>query len=273
MTACALMAQKAFLDALYEEYNRPERAARDPVWFLHGYADPLEREVVGLIAALLARGRVEQIVRSVEDALRRLGGAPRRFVVSGSTADLRAACDGFTHRMVNGERLRRFLQAVKQVLAEHGSLQQCFLSHDDASAPTILPGLTGLATELIGAGAPVQLVADPSKGSACKRWNLYLRWVVRRDAIDPGGWGGVRPARLIVPLDTHMWRVCRELGLTDRKLCNLSAALEVTDSFRRICPDDPVRYDFALMHASLEGRLGPGPLPAGGRDAGLGASA
>jgi len=250
------MVHKAFLEELYAEYNRAQYAEQDPVRFPRMYEDAGEREVAGLIAALLAYGRLAQILASVAGALDRLERAPRRFILSSSPEQLRAACAGFVHRMVDGEQLGRLLFAVKGVLEAHGSLQACFLEHDEASERTILPGLTGLAGELAErARVPGHLLADPAKGSACKRWNLYLRWMARNDGVDPGGWRGVSASRLIVPLDTHMWRVCRELGLTRRKVCNLRAALDITDSFRRIAPADPVRYDFALMHASLAGRL------------------
>jgi uncharacterized protein (TIGR02757 family) len=246
------MADRQFLEELYARYNRRKHARSDPVRFLYAYEDIREREVAGLIAASLAYGRLGHILRSVADVLSRLQGEPRRFILSATSRRLRDACAGFRHRLVNQDRLWRFLLAVKDVLERHGSLEACFASHDAPSSPTILPGLMGLAGELADRGrAPAHLVARPEKGSACKRWNLYLRWLVRRDEVDPGGWERVRPSRLIVPLDVHMWRVCRKLGLTRRKVCNLKAAMEITDGFRRVSPADPVKYDFALMHASL----------------------
>jgi uncharacterized protein (TIGR02757 family) len=250
------MADGQFLEEQYATYNRREYARQDPVRFLHPHDGVHEREVVGLIAALLAYGRLSQILKSVADALARLGGSPRSFILSATPQQLRSACRGFRHRVVNGDRLWRLLWAVKDVLERHGSIQACFSWHDEPSAETVLPGLSGLAGELaVRGGAPAHLVARPDKGSACKRWNLYLRWMVRRDEVDPGGWDKVSPARLIVPLDAHMWRVCRWLGLSRRRVCNLAAALEVTAGFRRFSPDDPVKYDFALMHASLLGGL------------------
>jgi uncharacterized protein (TIGR02757 family) len=262
------MVEKAFLDELYSEFNGAQHAEQDPVRFPRMYEDVREREVTGLIAALLAYGRLARILKSVADVLDRLERAPRLCILSSSPEQLRAACSGFVHRTVDGDKLWRLLQAVKGVLEVHGSLEACFLKHDDRMERTILPGLSGLAAELAGrARVPGHLIADPTKGSACKRWNLYLRWMVRHDAVDPGGWQGVSASRLIVPLDTHMWRVCKELGLTRRKVCNLRAALDVTHSFRQIAPGDPVKYDFALMHASLAGRLDGRALADGRRSA------
>ena len=244
------------LERHYAAFSRREHALRDPVSFIYGYADPRDAEVAGLVAALLAFGRLEQIKRSVQDALGRLTPSPRAFLLDTPTRRLRAACDGFVHRTVDGGCFGRLLCGIKGALEAHGSLEACFLTHDEPAAPTILPGLHGLAAELSAGGCgPSPLMADPRRGSPCKRWNLYLRWMVRRDAVDPGLWTGISPARLIVPLDAHMWRVCRELGLTQRATCNMRAALEVTDAFRVVCPQDPVRYDFSLMHASVEGAL------------------
>jgi uncharacterized protein (TIGR02757 family) len=245
---------KALLEKLYSRYNGVSCAAADPVSFLCAYEDVREREVAGLIAAFLAYGRLGHIMRSVADALRRLGPEPRAFLLSATPQGLREACDGFVHRMADAESLWRLLCALKNVLESRGSLEACLLAHDRRAQCTVLPGLCGLAAELRCAGSgPGHLMADPSAGSACKRWNLYLRWMVRRDAVDPGGWTGVSPSRLIVPLDVHTWRLWSSLGLTKRRTCNLKAALDITEALRALVPDDPVRYDFALMHASVAG--------------------
>jgi len=247
---------KRLLDLLLRRYNTARHAGDDPVRFVRAEADPEQREVVGLVAAFLAYGNLAQIMRSVQDALGRLGDEPRAFILDSPPQALRDACGGFVHRVVNGDRLWRLLWAVKDVLLQHGSLRACFLHHDRPAEPTVVPGLTGLAGELRDAGhAPAHLVADPCRGSACKRWHLFLRWMVRRDAVDPGGWDDVSPSRLVVPLDAHTWRLWRELGLTRRRTCSHAAALEISRGLRRIAPEDPVRYDFALMHASASGDI------------------
>jgi uncharacterized protein (TIGR02757 family) len=249
-----------FLDALYARYNRPEHAEHDPVSFLYDYDDPRDREIAALVAASLAYGRLAQIMDSVADALGRLGEHPAEFLAGSPPQTLRRASRWFVHRFAHADRFWRLLWGVKDVLAAHGTLQGCFLAHDDPEAETVLAGLTGLAHELAAGGnGPSHLVADPAAGSACKRWHLFLRWMVRNDAVDPGGWGCVSPARLVMPLDTHTWRVCRSLDLVERGTCDMKAALEATDSFRRFSPEDPVKYDFALMHASEEGELPEAP--------------
>jgi len=121
----------------------------------------------------------------------------------------------------------------------------------------LLPALGRFVDELCSAagGLDDHLLPRPERGSACKRLNLWLRWMVRRDAVDPGGWTGVSPAQLVVPLDVHMHRICRALGLTRREAADLRTAVEITDAFRSFAPDDPVRYDFALTRLGIR----PGP--------------
>jgi uncharacterized protein (TIGR02757 family) len=118
---------------------------------------------------------------------------------------------------------------------------------------TTLPALEAFAAELnLPCGCQTTyLVPSPAAGSACKRLNLYLRWVVRRDDVDPGGWEGIAPSKLVVPLDTHMFRICRSLGMTARNQADLKSALEITQAFRAIVPEDPVRYDFALTRLGI----------------------
>lgn len=242
------------LESLYEKYNSPRHAARDPVRFIHSYPAEEDAEITGLLAALLAYGSLRQILDSVADALERLGDSPRRTLTRASEADLRAAAEGFGHRFVDSAQFARLLTGLRHILRRYGSLRECFLAHDEPDDMTILPGLTGLAHELEDAGGGLDhLVADPAKGSACKRWHLFMRWMVRSDAVDPGLWSDVSPGRLIIPLDTHMWQIARRVGFTERRSRNLRAALEVTEGFRAIRPGDPVRYDFALMHASASG--------------------
>ncbi len=243
------------LESAYARFNRREYAMKDPLRFVYDYPERGDAEVVGLLSALLAFGRVAQIIRSVEDLLGRLGPRPCEAVRTCSREELRAACAGFVHRTADAGNMACLLVALKGVLERHGSLLACFRAHDEPDAPTVLPGLTGLAGELSADGGAGHLNADPRRGSPCKRWNLFFRWMVRRDEVDPGLWQDVSPARLIVPLDAHMWRVCRGLGLTQRATCNMKAALEVTDAFRALCPEDPVRYDFSLMHGSVEGAI------------------
>jgi uncharacterized protein (TIGR02757 family) len=237
------------LQVLYNRYATRERAAHDPVSRISPYGCQPDREVAGLVAAMLAYGRLKQILASVDDALGRLGQRPARFLLQADDAVLSETCSGFVHRFAKAEDLCGLLRGARDALRRWGTLQACFREADPGGR-TLLPALERFARRMAG-GGHTHLVADPSRGSACKRWHLFLRWMVRSDAVDPGCWSAISPARLLVPLDAHMWRICRGLGLTSYASPTRKAALQVTEGFGAICPEDPVRYDFALMHASV----------------------
>lgn len=249
---------KRRLEELYEKYNRRRWVHPDPLEFLYQYEDPKDREVVGLIASSLAYGRVGQIKRSISSVLERMP-SPQRFLEKASRRDLVRVLEGFKHRFTTAKELELLLFGVKKALRRYGSLEACFLS--GMNGEDILPGLAYFVERIFPetAGASFSLLPHPGRGSACKRLNLYLRWMVRKDGVDPGGWNGVGPSRLIVPLDTHMHRIGRLLGLTDRKQANLRTALEITEAFRMIAPEDPVRYDFCLtrlgIRTDIEGQV------------------
>jgi uncharacterized protein (TIGR02757 family) len=193
-------------------------------------------------------------------------GSPRRFLERSSLESLRHAFADFRHRFTSGEELAVMLFGVRRVLDRWGSLEACFAAGISADDDTVLPALCRFVRELTTAadgdaapracGEPCpdecpSLLPLPARGSACKRLNLFLRWMVRRDDVDPGGWDGVPPAKLIVPLDTHMHRICLTLSLTRRRHPDMRAALEATSAFRQVAPDDPVRYDFALTRLGI----------------------
>ena len=151
------------------------------------------------------------------------------------------------------------LWGLKKVLEEYGSLHDAFIEVLDEEEDTLLPALSRF-TDLLRKHGPMtrnSLLPSPEKGSACKRLNLFLRWMVREDNVDPGGWGRVPRAKLIVPLDTHMHRIGRMLQLTGRKQADMRTAMEITHAFRKIVPDDPVRYDFVLTRLGIRGDMEP----------------
>ncbi len=240
------------LDELYCRYNRRTFVHPDPLEFLYDYDDLRDREVVGLVASSLAYGRVAQILKSVSRVLERMP-SPSAFLRRATSDSLRSAFSGFKHRFATGEELSAMLFGAKRVIERYGSLHACFTSALRDDHPTVLPAVSVFTTELIsGSGGCVgHLLPRPERGSACKRINLFLRWMVRRDEVDPGGWSGVPASKLIVPLDTHMHRICRALGLTDRKQADMRTAVEITEAFREIAPDDPVRYDFAITRLGI----------------------
>lgn len=240
------------LEGLYDTYNRRELVYPDPVGFLYAHEDLRDREVVGLIASSLAYGRVAQINRSVSRVLE-LMPSPARFLEDTTPASWGDALAGFKHRFTTGDDVAAMLLGIRRVLGRFGSLGACFAAGLGRDDDTLLPALYAFVEELTTvSGVPGgYLLPSPARGSACKRLNLYLKWMVRRDAVDPGGWDRVPTSKLVIPLDVHMHRISLALGFTRRRQANLRAAVEVTYAFREIAPEDPTRYDFALSRLGI----------------------
>jgi uncharacterized protein (TIGR02757 family) len=240
------------LDELRAKYNRREFVHPDPLEFLYAYEDLRDREVVGLIASSLAYGRVKCILRSVARVLERMD-PPARFLDEVSDAALFDTFRDFRHRVTSGETLSVMLLGAKRVISHYGTLGACFKAGLGEEDETVFPALARFVDELtLAAGrCPTHLLPAPDKGGACKRLNLFLRWMVRCDEVDPGGWPDVPAAKLVIPLDTHMHAMGRRLGFTKRKQADRRTALEITSAFRSIAPDDPVRYDFALTRLGI----------------------
>ena len=242
-----------------EETWRGQRLDSDPLLFPHRYEDAADREVTAFLAASLAFGRVASIKGSLERLLGALGPRPARTLRerNGDVAGL----DGFVHRWVDAGSLRPFLRAVGRTLAEDGSLGALFAAGDEGG-PDFVPALdrlfsvlrerTGLPARRVPRGLRF-LLPSPADGSACKRAHLFLRWAVRRGDVDLGLWAGGRftPARLLLPMDTHVHRISRYLGLTARPTADLRAAREATAWLARVDPSDPVRFDWALSRLGI----------------------
>ena len=248
---------KTELDRLYARYNRREFISPDPLELLTRYSDRRDREIAGLLAALLAYGGVRQIVNSTTDALARMKNRPGAFLDKSTSGDLQKAFEGFRHRWTAGRDVAALLAGVKAAIDRFGSLESSFVAGCLPAHETVLPALAAWVQVLRGSGggAHRDLLSCPRQGSACKRLNLFLRWMIRKDDVDPGLWSGVPPSKLIVTLDLHIHRIALAWGLTKRRSADLKAAIEVTAAFRTISPDDPVRYDFALTRASMRGKI------------------
>lgn len=247
-----LLGLRPALERLYGHYNDRHFVDPDPLAPLYRFTGARDQEVVGLITASLAFGNVKQILKSIEVVLAAFPEPAASIPALPHTA-IRARLDGFRHRYVTGVEMADVLAAAGSVIREHGSLGACLAALDDPGDPTLLPALTRFVDQLRGRGALPKnyLLPDPARGSACKRWFMYLRWMVREDAVDLGHWRDRGAGRLIVPVDTHMHRVARALGLTRRKSADLKTALEITRAFQAVCPEDPVRYDFCLTRLGI----------------------
>jgi len=250
---------KERLDALRAEW-RGRRLDSDPLAFPHRYADAGDREVVAFLAASLAFGRVRSIQASVERVLSALGPNPAGFLDAWDERPM-TGLSRFVHRWVTGEDVEGFLRMVKRARVACGSLGSLFARCDDPPHPDYVEALSSFLRNLRSfspSRRPVSrglgfLLPSPSSGSACKRSHLFLRWMVRTDDLDLGLWTGGRfsPSRLLLPMDTHVHRISRYLGLTRRPAPDLAAAREATAWLSRLSPDDPVSYDWALSRLGI----------------------
>lgn len=241
------------LEKIYLKYNRWEYIHPDPLEFLWRYNSTEDREIVGLIASGLAYGKVAQILKSTEIVLYVLGPAPSGFLREISVNELVKVLAGFKHRFTTAFEMAVLLKSASTLQKKWGllgNMLRAFLSEDD-----YYNALDRFVVSiLMRAGIEkCSLLPRPSLGSACKRLHLFMRWMIRRDEVDPGGWEGIPPSVLIVPLDVHMFRAVRSLGFTDRKTATVKTAFEATEGFRKINPEDPVKYDFGLTRMGIQG--------------------
>jgi len=251
---------KVVLEKLYKKYNLRELISPDPLQFLYRYSDPADIEITAFLASALAYGRVQQIEKSLNNLLGRMGESPYGFVIN-FDKNKRQTLKDFKHRFTTGDDISDLLTLLRIIINRCGSIEQYFALGYNPGDSTVIPALSQFCNSLLdihAAGGKRQparglkyLLVSPDGGSACKRLNLFLRWMVRDDDVDTGLWKSIDKARLIVPIDVHMGRLCKILGLYDRKTVSLSAAVEITESFAEIEPADPVKYDFALSRIGI----------------------
>lgn len=248
------------LSRLYDKYNRFELIKPDPLQFVYRYSNERDMEMAGFLAAVLAYGRVAQIEKSVGKLLDKMGASPFDFIVNFGTKNRKEFGD-FRHRFTSGQDICDLLELLKFVLTKYGSIEKYFITGYSKDDEIIIPPLSLFCKGMLdkykknkrkdASRGLRYLLCDPAQGSACKRLNLFLRWMIRDDDVDAGIWKSVDKAGLIVPVDVHMARLCRFLGLYQSKTVSLSAAIEITKAFAQIEPSDPVKYDFALSRIGI----------------------
>jgi uncharacterized protein (TIGR02757 family) len=254
------------LERLCRQVGHGTRVAHDALQFPLRYADPRDQEVVALLAACLAYGRVELFAAPLDAALRAMGPSPAAFVAAFDPARDARRFAGFRYRLNRPPDLVAFCVATREVLARWGTLEKCFLAGDLDPHGSIRPALEHFARAFREAEGLRQvfprgrlsrgyrhLFPLPSAGGPCKRLHLFLRWVVRREPPDLGLWTSVSPARLMIPVDTHVENMSRALGLTRRRTRSWQMVEEITARLRALDPHDPVKYDFALCHKRMSG--------------------
>lgn len=253
------MRLKTELGYLYEKYNERKYIHPDPLEFLYYYEDKRDREIVGLIASALAYGRVELILRTVTGVLAKMGESPFLFLTSTSAKDIKNAYSDFKYRFTTSEEMIDLLLKIKGALEKYSSIHDLFLEGYHPRDEDIIPSLQNFLKKFSQFNNPAagysSLIPDPNLCSALKRMNLYLRWMVRQDKVDPGGWENISASQLVIPLDTHMYRICCDFCFTEKKSPNLNTARQITRRFKEISPEDPVKYDFMLTRLGMNKRV------------------
>jgi uncharacterized protein (TIGR02757 family) len=258
---------KPELDRLYAEFNHPD-SATDPIQIVRRFQRDDDREIVGFIAAALAFGRVSSVLQSIERVLAVMGPEPSAYVRRFDARRDGPAFAGIVHRWTREADIVAMLWLLRQMIDRSGSVEGFFLEGYDAGAEDIAGALDSFSTRAMALDLKAAygrvpkrpgvcyFFPRPSAGSGCKRLNLFLRWMVRRDALDLGVWRRVSPAKLIVPLDTHVIRVGRCLRLTTYTSPGWRMARDITASLRRLDPHDPVKYDFSVCHLGMMNACG-----------------
>lgn len=253
------------LERLYREFDYASRVERDAIQFPLRYDDPRDRELVGLLTACLAYGRVDLFGRELDRALRAMGPSPAAFVARFEPARDAGVFADFHYRFNRPVDLAAFCVAARRLLEGHGTLEKAFLAGDPDPDGPIAPALERFVRQFrdaaLGGMFPRgrlsrgyrHLFPLPSDGGPCKRLHLFLRWMVRRQPPDFGLWTSVAPARLLIPVDTHVENMSRAIGLTRRRSRTWRMAEEITARLAVIDASDPVKYDFALCHKRMSG--------------------
>ena len=231
----------------------------DPLEVVRRYDDPRDQEIVGILAAAFAYGRADIVVRNVTWVVKLMTPSPAKYLETMELGQARGRFAEFSHRFHKAPELIALLSRLQAVVRQYGSLGELFHSVYDETEEDIAGSLGRFVRSIIES-LPVKkreesalryLLTSPVDGSACKRMNLYLRWMVRRESPDLGLWTFVDPAKLMMPLDTHVHRISTFLGLTRRKSADWKTALELTQRLRRFASEDPVRYDYALCRLGI----------------------
>ena len=255
---------KAFLDEKVAKFNQPDFITLDPVSIPHQFSRKQDIEIAGLMAAVLAWGQRVTIIRKCSELMQWMDNAPYEFILHHRERDLKRF-EGFRHRTFNGTDALYFIEALKSIYREYSSLEEVF--RVPSGDVTVEQGLINFHHRFFSLeNDPHRTrkhLPTPERKSTCKRINMYLRWMVRRDlnGVDFGLWHKISPSQLVCPCDVHVDRVARKLKLIKRKQTDWFTALELTENLRKLDPNDPVKYDFALFGLGIEGWTGSRGIP------------
>ena len=254
------MNKKELLDNYVKKYETPEFIKDDPIQFPHRFELKKDAEISGLIASCLAYGRREKIIESIEKIHKLIENEPYNFCINYDYEKDGKIFDGFLYRYTKGYDIALLFNAISKAIEEYQSLENLFMEHLDKKQKNIKLPLTEFVYKMINYSpeeANIRglnfLLPSPLKGSACKRLNLYLKWMVRQGPVDLNLWKDVPPSMLLIPLDTHVARLSRKLNLTSRKADDWITTEEITEQLKKFDSNDPVKYDFALFGIGVSG--------------------
>lgn len=279
---------KKYLDRLYETFDI-KYISPDPIEVVHKFSNPLDKEIIGLLSAILAYGNVKSIINSINIIIKNMDSTPLNFVVRFQPEKDFSKFLLFKHRFTSGIDILNVLFILHNIYKKYGSLKEFYYVGYNESDKDIKNSLISFVNRFLSypvifdnknKNVALQFIAhnklcrinpttttiskakdfpslkylfpSPQQGSACKRLNLFLRWMVRRgDKIDFGLWDKINPNKIIIPVDTHIARICRNIGLTTRNSADWKMAKEITENLKKLDPNDPVKYDFAITRLGI----------------------
>lgn len=244
-------ALQEFLDQKSDQYNNSQFVSEDPISIPHRFSRLQDIEISGFFAAILSWGRRDTIVNNSRKLMDLMGNAPYDFILHHTEKDLKPFLS-FTHRTFNATDLLFFVGALQEYYSTFVSLESAFSTHLQPGDKNVRRALVGFQEIIFAGEHPLRTrkhLSSPARNSACKRLNMYLRWMVRCDlrGVDFGLWKTISPAQLIIPMDIHVSRVAKRLGLLEKETVNWKNAERLTEELQKFDPNDPVKYDFALF--------------------------
>lgn len=245
------------LDKKYEQFNRPDFIPDDPISVPHSFSLKQDIEIAAFFAAILAWGQRKTIINKCNELMKRMDNAPYQFVLHHSSNDLKKLLD-FKHRTFNSTDTLYFIEFFKRHYQSYDSLEKAFTKRFDSKEASTEKAISGFYTYFFDdEDAPTRTrkhIASPERNSSCKRINMFLRWMVRKDnkGVDFGIWNEIKPSQLICPCDVHVDRVGRKLNLISRPKTDWKTAVELTENLKKFDQNDPVKYDFALFGLGIE---------------------
>lgn len=247
------------LERHYLNFDRT-KLSPDPLEFPHFFSVEADIELMGFIASVFAYGNVKQINNSLKSISKIVEPSPLEFILKLNKNEARKKLKGIKHRFYSAEDILNLFYLLKILVKKHGSLKNLFLRNYSEKDSSIKNPLSEFSKEFLyqyeqKAGSPTTgikfMFPLPEKNSACKRMNLFLRWMVRKDELDFGLWDEIHPNKLIIPVDTHVARICKELKLTTLKNVSWKMAEQITNNLKKFDSLDPVKYDFAICHIGI----------------------